>query len=122
VSLIFWLYYERIMFAEEEFLRRKFGDAYVKWAANAPAFLPNFRRWRPAELEFSVRNVLKREYSGMMGVILTFVALGVSEHMVVEGRVALDPAWQVICLVGVVLYFVLRTLKRQTRLLEVEGR
>ena len=68
------------------------------------------------------RNVLKREYSGMMGVILTFAVLGLSEHLVVEGRVALDPAWQLICLVGVVLYFVLRTLKRQTRLLEVEGR
>ena len=122
VSLIFWLYYERIMFAEEEFLRRKFGDAYVKWAAHTPAFLPKWRQWHSPSLEFSVRNVLKREYSGMMGVILTFVALGLSEHLVVEGRVALDPAWQVICLVGVVLYFVLRTLKRQTRLLEVEGR
>ena len=39
-----------------------------------------------------------------------------------QGRVALDPTWQVICLVGVVAYFVLRTIKQQTRLLEVEGR
>ena len=122
VSLIFWLYYERIMFAEEEFLRRKFGEAYVKWANSTPAFVPNLRRWRSPALEFSLRNVLKREYSGMMGVILTFVVLGLSEHMVVEGRLALDPAWQVICVLGVVLYFVLRTIKRQTRLLEVEGR
>ncbi|HEY1600851.1 MAG TPA: hypothetical protein VGG64_14680, partial [Pirellulales bacterium] len=102
--------------------RRKFGDAYVKWAAHTPAFLPKWRQWSAPSLEFSTRNVLKREYSGMMGVILTFVALGLSEHLVVEGRVALDPAWQVICLVGAVLYFVLRTLKRQTRLLEVKGR
>ena len=122
VSLIFWLYYERIMFAEEEYLRRKFGDAYVKWGAQTPAFLPRFRNYRPPSLPFSPRNVLKREYSGMMGVILTFVALGVSQHVVVEGRIALDPAWQAICLVGVVSYFALRTLKRQTRLLEVDGR
>ncbi|MBS1232298.1 MAG: lipid phosphate methyltransferase [Bacteroidetes bacterium] len=26
--LFYWLYYERIMFAEEQFLRGKFGDAY----------------------------------------------------------------------------------------------
>jgi protein-S-isoprenylcysteine O-methyltransferase Ste14 len=26
--LIYWLYYERIMFAEEQFLRSKFGDIY----------------------------------------------------------------------------------------------
>lgn len=29
VSLAFWLYYERIMFAEERFLERKFGEDYV---------------------------------------------------------------------------------------------
>lgn len=26
--LVFWLYYERIMFAEEAFLRKNFGDEY----------------------------------------------------------------------------------------------
>ena len=29
--LLYWLYYERIMFAEEQFLRRKFGEVYDKW-------------------------------------------------------------------------------------------
>src|SRR6476619_3343333 len=33
----FWLYYERIMFAEEAFLRAKFGAAYLEWAARTPA-------------------------------------------------------------------------------------
>ena len=40
VSLVFWLYYERIMFAEEEFLRRRFGGDYTAWASTVPAFLP----------------------------------------------------------------------------------
>jgi protein-S-isoprenylcysteine O-methyltransferase Ste14 len=35
--LLFWVYYERIMFAEEEFLRRTFGKAYESWAARTPA-------------------------------------------------------------------------------------
>ena len=30
MSLLFWLYYERIMFAEERFLERKFGDDFIK--------------------------------------------------------------------------------------------
>lgn len=38
--LFFWLYYERIMFAEEEFLRRKFGASYRQWADETPAFWP----------------------------------------------------------------------------------
>jgi protein-S-isoprenylcysteine O-methyltransferase Ste14 len=29
ISLIFWLYYDRIMFAEERFLEKKFGDEYL---------------------------------------------------------------------------------------------
>jgi len=28
----YWIYYERIMFAEEQFLRTKFGPTYVEWA------------------------------------------------------------------------------------------
>ena len=36
VSLLFWIYYERIMFAEERFLERKFGDAYLTWSLKAP--------------------------------------------------------------------------------------
>ncbi len=38
--LVYWLYYERIMFAEEQFLRRKFGDAYDKWSEKVKAFIP----------------------------------------------------------------------------------
>ncbi|MBC8214771.1 MAG: DUF1295 domain-containing protein [Candidatus Marinimicrobia bacterium] len=33
----FWLYYERIMFAEEDFLKNKFVDDYEKWANKTPA-------------------------------------------------------------------------------------
>mgnify|MGYP001137566156 FL=1 len=32
VSLLFWVYYERIMFAEERFLERKFGQSYLDWS------------------------------------------------------------------------------------------
>ena len=60
----FWLYYERIMFAEEEFLRSKFGGSYLEWANKTPAFLPRFRNWQRSSLSFSFRNVLKREYTG----------------------------------------------------------
>ena len=45
VSLLFWLYYERIMFAEERFLERKFGQEYLRWSNTIPAFLPSFRRY-----------------------------------------------------------------------------
>ena len=43
ISLIFWLYYERIMFAEERFLERKFKDDYLNWSIGVPAFVPSFK-------------------------------------------------------------------------------
>ena len=42
VSLVYWLYYERIMFAEEAFLRSQFGRDFENWAASVPAILQNF--------------------------------------------------------------------------------
>jgi protein-S-isoprenylcysteine O-methyltransferase Ste14 len=42
-SLSYWVYYERIMFAEEQFLRKKFGDVYLRWADKTPAFVPNLK-------------------------------------------------------------------------------
>lgn len=40
VTLLFWLYYERIMFAEEQFLKGKFGKEYEEWALMTPSFFP----------------------------------------------------------------------------------
>lgn len=37
---MFWLYYERIIFAEKVYLRRKFKDEYLQWATVAPVFVP----------------------------------------------------------------------------------
>jgi protein-S-isoprenylcysteine O-methyltransferase Ste14 len=39
-GLIYWIYYERIMFAEEQFLRRKFGEIYDKWSESVGSFIP----------------------------------------------------------------------------------
>src|SRR5690625_4190690 len=41
--LFYWVYYERIMFAEESFLRKKFGDRYLEWAEQTPAFFPSLK-------------------------------------------------------------------------------
>ena len=59
--LLFWLYYERIMFAEEAFLREKFGSAFEAWAKNTPAFFPSFKNWKQPDTSYSIRKVLRRE-------------------------------------------------------------
>lgn len=120
--LSFWLYYERIMYAEEEFLRRKFGQEYVRWAATTPAFVPRLRGWKQPALPFSWRNVLRREYTALFGILMAFGALEMLEHLLVERRFEIEPHWKVLIPVAVAVYLLLRTLKRRTSVLAEAGR
>lgn len=65
ICLAFWLYYERIMFAEEQFLRNKFGAAYLEWASRTPPFIPRFRNYRRASIPFNWKKVVKKEKNGI---------------------------------------------------------
>ncbi|MBV9881013.1 MAG: DUF1295 domain-containing protein [Gemmatirosa sp.] len=125
ISLAYWLYYERIMFAEEEFLRAKFGAEYERWASATPAFVPGLGHpihWRPAALPFSGRSALRREYSGWLGVVGSFLLLDFVGESATYGEPHVDPMWLVIFGVTLVVYLVLRTLKKRTGVLKVEGR
>ena len=46
VSLLYWVYIERIMLGEEQYLEATFGDEFTDWAAVTPAFLPKWSGWR----------------------------------------------------------------------------
>jgi hypothetical protein len=70
--LLYWVYYERIMFAEEQFLRKKFGDVYLQWSQGVPAFLPNFSNFISSNFPFSWKKVLKKEKNGLAALFLIF--------------------------------------------------
>ncbi len=69
---MYWVYYERIMFAEEEYLRVKFGTAYESWAAKTPAFIPAFTQWTKPLLSFSLIKVIRQEKAGILNLFLVF--------------------------------------------------
>jgi protein-S-isoprenylcysteine O-methyltransferase Ste14 len=121
-GLLFWVYYERIMFAEEEFLRRQFGQAFVDWSARTPAFVPNLRNWRRPELPFSLRNVLRREYTALFGIVFAFGFVELAGQVLVERRLDPDPRWVGLSVALLLAMLLLRLLKKHTRLLKVEGR
>jgi protein-S-isoprenylcysteine O-methyltransferase Ste14 len=120
--LSYWLYYERIMFAEEAYLRAKFGIVFEDWADKTPAVIPSFRNWKKADLPFSLRNVLKREYNGFFVIILSMSLLEATGNIFVEGKPEFDMMWSIILSIGFVIWLTLRTLKKKTALLHVEGR
>jgi protein-S-isoprenylcysteine O-methyltransferase Ste14 len=122
VSLVFWLYYERIMFAEEEFLRRKFGAVYVAWAASTPAFVPRPALWRRPTAPFSLPTVLRREHSSLLALVASLTALEIASDYGYTGHLALDRVWGTALAVTLVLCLTIRAVKHRTRLLHVEGR
>lgn len=121
-SLAFWLYYERIMLAEEGFLRQQFGQAFVDWAQVTPAFIPRWSQWRTAAEPFSWRSVLGREYTGFALVALLHCGIEEAEHRIIEHRWIIETYWTSLLAFGVGAYVVLRILKRRTTLLFVPGR
>jgi protein-S-isoprenylcysteine O-methyltransferase Ste14 len=120
--LIFCSYYERIMLAEEAFLQRSFRKKFAAWSARTPAFFPRHLRWRHPQLKFSFRKVLKREYTGLMVVIICNAAVQLSEHLIVDHRVVYEAFWVTLLICGGVAYFSLKSLKSCTTLLDVPGR
>lgn len=121
VCLFYWIYYERIMFAEEQFLRRKFGERYTSWAGKVPAFIPAISGYRKPRLPFSWKKVLKKEKNGLVNIFLIFCAMDI-----LGAWLRKDDTFNVIllyaCLLSVVLYLILKYLKYRTHLLNEEGR
>lgn len=120
--LAFILYYERIVYAEEQFLERQFGQQYLDWASVTPAFLPRWRNWKPAALPFSLKTVIKREYLGFCGMTAMFVIVELAENAIVYRKPRLDWPWQILAVVGITTFVIIRVLRKRTTRLDAPNR
>jgi hypothetical protein len=122
ITCIYALYYERIMLAEEAFLRDRFGLSFEEWAANTPAFIPRFRQWKPSSVSFCWRTVGQREYNAFFLILSVFFLLDLIGDSLAERYWHMDYGWFAVFLAGFVVFAVLRALKKRTRHLHVDGR
>ena len=120
-TLAFWLYYERIMMAEERFLFERFGDVFGRWADQTPPFLPRMRAWRPWPYPFSFRFVLGRDYQALYGFVAATTAVVLTRSVASGAGWRLSRGWLAYFAAGTLAYVVFHTLKRRTRLLEPTG-
>ncbi|MBM4286725.1 MAG: hypothetical protein FJ135_01005 [Deltaproteobacteria bacterium] len=118
ISLIFWGYYEKIMYAEEDFLKQKFPDQFPAWADQTPLFIPRFSQWRAPQLGFSVKSALKREYSSFFAMIAIFTGLKVLTGLRVDRTFSPDAMWTAIFSSSLGIYLLIRFLKKKTHLLD----
>ena len=119
--LFYWIYYERIMFAEEQYLRKKFGQAYLDWSDDVPPFIPNFKNFKKPTLPFSWKKVLKKEKNGLFAVFVIFCLFDVLGELVKEQN-----DYNFIFMLGFIftgiLYLILKYLKNKTEVLNEENR
>ncbi len=121
-TAIFWIFYERIIFREEEFLRGKFGAAFVDWSLKTPVFIPNFRHWEKPALPFEWKIVLRREHSTQFGMISALTVLGIASDLFTKPDHRIATFWWIFWGTSLVIYLVLRYLKKKTQVLNIEGR
>ena len=122
-SLLYWVYYERIMYAEEQFLRGKFGTVYTDWAAHTPAFIPSFKHFKRPEYDFSVKKVIKKEKNGLLAIFVLLFVFHNLGYSIENSQIKLDIDWIFICtVVSLVLYLILKVLKHNTKLFDETGR
>jgi hypothetical protein len=110
------------MFAEEQFLRRKFGEAYDKWSGKVKAFIPFRVKFVRPKLGFSVRNVLKREYNSFVNIFLIFTILDLFRNFILSGRIFMTGIWMWLIIGAAGIWLIVRTIHKYTKWLEVEGR
>jgi len=117
MSLLFWIYYERIMFAEERFLERKFGKEYLDWSNQVPAFIPSILNFKRSKVPFSIITVLRREYSSLLACVIGFAYIEFLKNYKIEGLLGLNQQTWFILLSVLILALILRSLKHYTSLL-----
>ena len=122
-SIGFWVYYERIVYAEESFLRQKFGKIYLDWTSKTPVFLPRHFRYQKPDFEFSWKKVLKKEKNGLFALFLLFWVFDIIEIYAREGIFSIEYNWKFIGAISTgIIYIIFKYLKRHTTILNETGR
>ncbi len=112
--LCYAFYYERIMYAEESFLREKFGRQYLNWANNVPAFIPNFKNYIKHQHPFSTKKVLKKEKNGLAAIFLLFWVFEFTGETVENRKLILElNFWFYAAITTLFIYLILKVLKKR---------
>jgi protein-S-isoprenylcysteine O-methyltransferase Ste14 len=121
ICLFYWVYYERIMYAEESFLINKFGDQYLQWASRTPAFVPSFKLFTKSNLTFNWGKVLRKEKNGILAVFLIFSAYDFIANFMLEKH-NYNFYILLVCLILLVIYMIMKIIKYRASYLNARSR
>jgi len=103
--LSFWLYYERIIMAEEDFLHKKFGSEYEAYALRTPVFIPKLSLWTKTTLPYSVKFMIRKECHGLFVMMVIYAAIGLACDLTAhQGEFLYLKLWSLVAGITVVVY------------------
>jgi protein-S-isoprenylcysteine O-methyltransferase Ste14 len=112
---MYWVYYERIMFAEEQFLRKKFGEPYLKWAENTPAFIPQAEKFKRPCTKFNLSKVIRQEKTGFFLIFMMYFLFYEIGLFITLQRISIRfNFWFFAMVASLVIYLALKLFKKNT--------
>ena len=117
-TLAYVMFYERITAMEERFLSNKFGEEFRTWAERVPWILPRFGGWTSPQYSFDSRPAIKGEFYGLTATAASIFVLDTADRWFIERKIEFHPFWLYFLIGTVVLFIILRHLRKHTTLLE----
>jgi protein-S-isoprenylcysteine O-methyltransferase Ste14 len=111
---VFWVYYERIMYAEEEYLIGKFGNEYLNYSDNTPAFIPGFKNYKKPILPFSFRKIIRQEKAGILNLFAVILLLRVAGEYFEKEPMHVELFWILGFCISLLWYLVIKILQKTT--------
>lgn len=112
--LLYTVYYERIMYAEEQFLITKFGKQYTDWSKSTPAFIPDFKYYVKPKYRFNLKKVIKKEKNGLVAIFALFWLFEWASDVLENGITYFElSGWFYAAIVTAVLYLILKIMKKR---------
>ncbi len=117
-TFLYWVYYERIMYAEEMFLIDKYCTDYTDWSMITPAFIPKLGNWTRPKYKFSWRKVIRQEKAGILNLFVICLLFVAGRQYLDSGTfLETDKHWLYFLIAAVVWYIIIKVLQKTTNIL-----
>lgn len=118
-TLAYWLYYERIMYAEETFLIEKYGQQYEDYAKGVNAFWPALGKWTKPKNSYSFVKIIRQEKAGLLNLFLVLFIFKQLAHYFMEGEFVLQMNFFTYAFAASIgWYIIIKLLQKTTSLLD----
>jgi len=114
--LFYFLYYERIIFAEENFLMKKFGNVFKAWSDETNILFPNLSKYKKPKYTFNILKVLLQEKNGFTAIfMLIYLFNCLFNYFYLDKSIFPVDIWLWLLLASILIYIILKIIKRNLK-------